>query len=156
MSEITKKHRVRKRKGFNPVCLKNLHPFKKGASGNPNGKPAKPICVTSWLKEYANQRIVAKIDPATLTYAQAAALSAWKAAAKGDLAEYNFIIDRLEGKVVQQQQIDLTTKGKGLNEQPNIPIGVIDQAMAILYASDCDSPPFGDSGTAEAEPLPPA
>ncbi len=72
-----------------------------GKSGNPNGKPKKEVCVTSWLKEYAEQGIAKPVDASKLTYAQAAALSIWKKAAKGELPEYNFIIERLEGKVPQ-------------------------------------------------------
>lgn len=98
MADTTDKPRFAR--GKNPASLKNLRPFKKGeASGNPEGRPPKPVCVTSWLKEYADHKISEQIDPKTLTFAQAAALSAWKEAAKGDLSQYNFIIDRIEGKV---------------------------------------------------------
>jgi len=87
-------------------------PFVKGISGNPKGRPRKEVCITSWLKEFADKSITAPIDAKNLTYAQAAALSAWKAAAKGDLPEYNFIIERIEGKAVTQ--VDLTSKGEQL------------------------------------------
>jgi|ERR1035437_3620885 hypothetical protein len=87
----------------------NAGTFKPGQTGNPNGRPKKQVCVTSWLKEYAATKITKQIDVKNLTYAQAAALSAWKAAAKGDLPEYNFIIERIEGKVINP--IDMTSKG---------------------------------------------
>ena len=86
--------------------------FKKGQSGNPSGRPKKEVCVTSWLKEYAGQQISKPIDASKLTYAQAAALSAWKAAAKGELDNYNFIIERIEGKT--PTTIDMTSKGNEL------------------------------------------
>lgn len=87
-------------------------PFKKGVSGNPKGRPKKDVCITSWLKEFANKSITAPIDAKNLTYAQAAALSAWKAAAKGELDNYNFIIERIEGKTLTT--IDMTSKGNEL------------------------------------------
>ncbi len=92
MAEQIENHRAGSRGRGNPNWIK-------GISGNPNGKPKKEYCITSWLKEYSTQLISAPIDPKKLTYAQAAALSAWKAAAKGELDNYNFIIERIEGKV---------------------------------------------------------
>ena len=68
--------------------------------------------MTSWLKEYAGQKVTAPIDAKNLTYAQAAALSAWRSAAQGDLAEYNFIIDKIEGKAplldMRNQTVNVT------------------------------------------------
>ena len=87
-------------------------PFEKGHSGNIKGRPKKEVCVTSWLKEYAGQLLSKPIDASKLTYAQAAALSAWKAAAKGELDNYNFIIERIEGKTTTT--IDMTSKGNEL------------------------------------------
>jgi hypothetical protein len=86
--------------------------YHKGQSGNPNGRPKKQVCVTSWLKEYASALISSPIDANNLTFAQAAALSAWKKAAKGELDNYNFIIERIEGKAVTQ--VDVTSKGEQL------------------------------------------
>lgn len=132
-------------RGMNPQSRANLRP-----AHNPAGRPKKEVCVTSWLKEYASQLIAKPIDASKLTYAQAAALSAWKAAAKGELDKYNFIIERIEGKVVLQQAIDLTTKGKEINGQRDIPANVIDEAMEILYKSGCDSPPPDTHGASQA------
>ena len=119
--------------------------WKKGVSGNNAGRPKKEVCVTSWLKEYAGQQISKPIDASKLTYAQAAALSAWKAAAKGELDNYNFIIERIEGKITQKT--DITTGGEKINGNRSIPTNVIDEAMEILYKAGCDTPPVGDSGT---------
>jgi len=103
MAEITDKPKNGKGnyRGMNPKSQANLKPFPTGASANPAGRPPKPVCVTSWLKEYADQKISQSVDIKNLTYAQAAALKAWQIAVKGDLGEYQFIIDRLEGKVTQ-------------------------------------------------------
>jgi hypothetical protein len=89
-------------------------PFVKGVSGNPKGRPRKEVCVTSWLKEFADKCISSQIDPKKLTYAQAAALSAWKSAATGSLSDYNFIIERIEGKV--STTVDVTSKGNELKQ----------------------------------------
>ena len=86
--------------------------FKKGQSGNPAGRPKKEVCVTSWLKEYASRGITEPADANKLTYAQAAALSMWKKAAKGELPEYSFIADRIDGKTTTT--IDMTSKGNEL------------------------------------------
>jgi len=93
-------------------------PFVKGVSGNPKGRPRKEVCITSWLKEFADKSISAPIDAKKLTYAQAAALSAWKSAAKGQLSEYTFIIERIEGKVTQG--VDVTSKGNEIKPTINV------------------------------------
>ena len=111
---IEKQQKPRK---MHPNSLKNLtNGFKKGQSGNPNGKPKKEVCVTSWLKEYADTNSHENIDVTKLTYAQAAALSAWKKAARGDLAQYNFIIDRIEGKVKEKHDISMSGELKQSND----------------------------------------
>jgi hypothetical protein len=110
-------------RGMNPNSRANLKP-----GLNPNGRPPKLVCVTSWLKEYADKRISDNIDPKALTYAQLAALSAWRAAAKGDLSQYNFIIDRIEGKVTAS--VDVTSKGKEIQQAPVINV-VSDNAKQL-------------------------
>ena len=105
-------------------------PFQKGVSGNPKGRPRKEVCITTWLKEFADKSITAPIDARNLTYAQAAALSAWKAAAKGDLPEYNFIIERIEGKAISQ--IDVTSKGEQL--KTNAVFNIVNPDTKILLA----------------------
>ena len=143
MDEIIDKPRKPKRQ-MHPNILANLRP-----AHNAAGRPKKEVCVTSWLKEYADTLATKHLDPQTLTYAQLAALQQWRAAAKGDLASYNFIIDRIEGKVVQAQAVDITTKGKAINDHRDIPTSVIDQAMEILYKSGGDSPSTGDDRAAQ-------
>jgi hypothetical protein len=97
--------------------LKRGNPaWHKGVSANPAGRPKKEICITSWLKDYSSKRITEPIDPKTLTYAQAAALSIWKAAAKGGLSEYNLIVERTEGKLIQG--VDMTSKGEAIKQSP--------------------------------------
>jgi hypothetical protein len=105
MADTTEKRRNKSGdfRGMNPNSTKNLIP-----RINPNGRPPKPVCLTSWLKEYAELNIAAKIDPKNLTYAQTSALMAWRKAAQGDIGAYSFITDRIEGKAMQA--VELTGK----------------------------------------------
>ena len=114
---LTQQSKIKNKRVMNPNSLKNLRPnFHKGTSGNPNGSPKKEVCVTSWLKEYADQKIAQAVDVKELTYAQAAALKAWQQAAKGDLSQYNFIIDRIEGKVKEKHDISMSGELKQSND----------------------------------------
>ncbi len=126
MAEVQDIRRNRKgdTRGMNPSSQKNL-------TGKINyaGRPKKLVCVTSWLKEYASELISKPFDVKKLTYAQAAALSAWKAAVKGELAEYNFIIERIEGRL--PNPIDLTSKGNEIKQSPIIQ--VLDLETKELY-----------------------
>lgn len=87
MVEIVKQIGNKKRKG-NPS-------WRKGLSGNPNGRPPKPVCVTDILRE-----IGAQVDPKTKrTKLVAACLECFEKAAHGDLDSLKFIVERTEGKV---------------------------------------------------------
>jgi len=153
MAKITVKTRKHKTHRMSPASLKNLegHQFEKGNNANPAGRPVKALSITESLRAVAELPVDGKVDFHTMTFAQAAAYVHWQKAVKGNQEAYEFITERLEGKLPNVSAVDLTTKGKGLNEQPSIPTTVIDQAMAILYASGCDTPPPGDSGAAKTE-----
>ncbi len=112
MAKIIEKPRKSKHK-MHPNSLANLRP-----AYNPKGRPPKAVCITSWLKEYADKRLAESVDPKTLTYAQAAALKAWQQAVKGDLSYYNFICDRTEGKV--GERVDVTSKGEAIGNGDDI------------------------------------
>ncbi len=147
MAEFTKKRRKRKEQKpirMNPISLANLegHRFRKGEVSNPNGRPRKELSITESLREVSLMGISESPDKSKLTYAQAAALVHWQLAVKGDKEAYSFITNRLEGK--PKESVDITTKGKALNEQPVIPTTVIDQAMAILYAAGASAEAAGD------------
>ena len=86
-------------RGKNPNSLKNLEI-------NRNGRPIKNVCITSWLKEYADQKITKIVDTKTLTFAQASALNMWKEAVKGDLQKYEFIVNRIEGKIADKLEVE--------------------------------------------------
>ena len=108
MAQEIEKQRLGSRGRGNPNWVK-------GVSGNKNGRPLKTVCITSWLKEYADKKISAPVDAENLTFAQAAALSAWKAAGKGFLPEYSFIIDRIEGRVTDK--VDVTSGGQPIKAE---------------------------------------
>ena len=75
--------------------LKPYH-FQKGVSGNPSGRPKKPI--TDAYQELAEKPYPG--DPENRTYAQRLAASSYESAiVKGNPASIKEITDRLEGKV---------------------------------------------------------
>jgi Family of unknown function (DUF5681) len=76
--------------------LKPYH-WPKGISGNPSGRPPKPI--TEAYADIAQQKYPG--DPKGRTYAQLAAEGQFNAAIKGKTDAAREIADRLEGKAVQ-------------------------------------------------------
>jgi hypothetical protein len=141
MDDSTDKRRNKKGdfRGMNPNSAKNLIP-----RINPKGRPPKPVCLTSWLKEYAELGISEKVDPKTLTYAQTSALMAWRKAAQGDIGAYSFITDRIDGKAMQA--VELTGKdGAPLIPEINILLTKIIQVfLQIPGISDEQKQLFAD------------
>lgn len=102
------------------------HQYKKGQSGNPNGRPVGALGSKTILQKYLN--IVTKAEnPITnqiekLTVAEQIHLKQVAKAIDGDLYSYKEIIDRLEGKTINVQEIkqEITQKtlrvGYGDNE----------------------------------------
>jgi hypothetical protein len=143
MADIAAKQQ--KKRNMNPNSLANLKPrYAKGESGNPGGKPPKAVCITSWLKEYADRNSTIQIDSKNLTFAQAAALSLWRNAAKGEVNSYNVIADRIEGKAMQA--IELSGKdGAPLIPEINILLNkVIQVFLQIPGISDEQKRLFAD------------
>ena len=98
--EIEKQSKNKNLKRGNPA-------WQKGVSGNVNGRPPKPSCLTSWLKED-----LAKIDPATgKTNAQLIAEKMVTDAKAGVSSARAEIFERVEGKV--PQAIEATGKDGG-------------------------------------------
>jgi len=92
-------------RGKHPSSLKNLEKgqFRKGQSGNPKGRPPKETCITSILQGKLGQ----PCDKDTSkTWAEWIALRALELAGENP-AYYRELLDRVEGKVLQRQ--DVTT-----------------------------------------------
>jgi hypothetical protein len=133
MADISQKRENSKgdARGMNPNSQKNLKPFL-------NGRPKKEVCVTSWLKEYASSKITNPIEAKNLTFAQAAALQTWKAAAKGDLESYEFIINRIEGKLPLKvdSDIKITQNMKELTDEQLIEIINEGSSQGVIESTD--------------------
>ena len=85
------------------------HQFKKGESGNPSGRPVGSLGSKTILQKYLNL-ITKAINPITnatenLTVAEQIHLKQVAKAIEGDLYSYKEIIDRLEGKTINVQEI---------------------------------------------------
>ena len=102
------------------------HQYKKGQSGNPNGRPVGALGSKTILQKYLNLTTKA-VNPITnmtesLTVAEQIHLKQVAKAIDGDLYSYKEIIDRLEGKTINVQEIkqEITQKtlrvGYGDNE----------------------------------------
>ena len=83
--------------------ISGLKPFKKGQSGNPNGRPRKEACITTVLQ--SRMGVVPQIDIGgkvnTKTWAELIADSLLVNAYKGNAAAMHELMDRIEGKVAQ-------------------------------------------------------
>jgi hypothetical protein len=90
--------------------LKPYH-WPKGISGNPSGRPRKPI--TDAYADLADQKYPG--DPKGRTYAQVGAEGQFNAAIKGKTEAAREIADRLEGKAVQPVVGDIASTSVTLN-----------------------------------------
>jgi hypothetical protein len=80
--------------------LANLKPFKPGQSGNPSGRPKKKPITEMYERILNNPEHLAAIEDATV-----------KALKKGNMAmvlQLREITDRIEGKVTQPIEADIT------------------------------------------------
>ena len=92
-------------------------PFKKGQSGNPNGRPKDGKSWIWVLEKICDEKISMEKGGKRITKREAICRRLISEAAKGQNWAINALLDRLEGK--PQMAIDHTTKGKkitGLEE----------------------------------------
>jgi len=90
--------------------------FKKGVSGNPNGRPKKEVCIPDILrnigKQQASPEIIRQLKPhfPTVNLKEATCLqvmlyTCYLNAKRGDDASRTFIVDRTEGRVKEHLAI---------------------------------------------------
>jgi hypothetical protein len=86
--------------GKNSGRVENLKPFKAGQSGNPGGRPTKRPITELYERILADPKNIASIEKAVV-----------KALSKGNMAMVLLlreITDRIEGKVTQPIEADIT------------------------------------------------
>jgi len=72
--------------------------FKKGQSGNPNGRPKKEFCIPDIIRKQGKE-----LDPTTKkTFYEGMVDKAWKLAVKGDKAARDWVSERTEGKALDR------------------------------------------------------
>lgn len=91
-----------KRRKVSARSLSNLRPWQPGQSGNPNGRPVKPDCLTDCLRELAGL----PDGPGGATRAQRLAGVLWGKALRGDVRAIALLLDRLDGKAAQSLRVD--------------------------------------------------
>lgn len=82
----------------------NLTPFKKGQSGNPNGRPKKLPALDIIMANVMGQ------EKDGITAAEAIIMKLREMATKGDIKAAQLLLDRGYGKA--KQNIDITTQGE--------------------------------------------
>lgn len=75
-------------------------PWKKGQSGNPSGRPKKQLMT-------ADLWALSLTSPKGMSLSEAMAKKAFEMALKGNFQFWNAIMDRLDGKVVENLAADL-------------------------------------------------
>ena len=88
--------------------IDNLKPFKKGQSGNPNGRPKKEYCLTDILKEQGETEDVQTSNGQKISRKNALGQKLWAMAMGGDITAMRYVYDRIDGK--PNQTIDTTIK----------------------------------------------
>ena|SRR5688500_18404908 len=79
-------------------------PFKPGQSGNPKGRPPKGEATAEILRAIGDLTY----NNTEKTYRERAAQVLWEQACKGNLAAFQWIVDRTEGKVTDRLQHELS------------------------------------------------
>ena len=88
----------------------NLTPWKKGQSGNPNGRPKKDRCISDILSEQGLD-----VTDGKQTNLQLIVSKLYDKAKGGDLKAIDMIFDRLEGKPAQKVEVEETILPTGFD-----------------------------------------
>jgi hypothetical protein len=91
----------------------HLPKWKKGQSGNPNGRPKKDVTLTSLLKEEIEK--ICPQDKEGRTWRQLLVIATMRCAIKGESAALKEVWQRLDGRVAQS--IDLTTVTRSIEDE---------------------------------------
>ena len=83
------------------------HEFKKGQSGNPNGRPKGSRNLTTILREMLEEEIEVNVDGVKTKkqFQEVIVRKLLQKANEGNLKAIEQILDRMEGKPVQKQEI---------------------------------------------------
>ncbi len=96
-------------KESNPNHGRRLPPvegrWKKGISGNPRGRPKRQDCLTSLLKEEIEN--ICPADRENRTWRELIVRATLQLAMKGNAAALKEVWDRLDGKVMQKEKVEL-------------------------------------------------
>ncbi len=106
------KQRKSNGKRSNVFQMGNTAGFKKGVSGNPEGRPSKEDCLTSIMKEK-----LAEVDPKDankLTRAELVVVATIELAKKGNAAALKEVWERSDGKVKDKLEVKETS---GMSDQ---------------------------------------
>jgi len=105
-AKTKKKVAVKQRKNSDKKKNDNLvkHQWKKGQSGNPNGRPKSGFALNEYITELANVEIKNK-----KTMLEAVVAKVYKEALDGNMTAVNFLADRILGKPNQSIGIKDTT-----------------------------------------------
>ena len=80
------------------------HQWKKGESGNPNGRPKKDFALNDHIRSIANVELKDK-----KTMLESVVHKVYEEALKGNMTAVNFLADRILGKAIQSIGIKDTT-----------------------------------------------
>lgn len=118
--------------------------FKKGESGNPNGRPhekpevrALKRLTKSRFEDVAHRYINSTVDelqdkfrdPSTPALDLILIKVLIDAANKGDIGKLNFFLERLIGKITER--VDITTKGDSFNNLENLSIADLEKLRGL-------------------------
>lgn len=95
-----------------PTIKKNpadhLPKWKKGQSGNPKGRPPKDLTLTSLLKDEIDK--ICPADKEGRTWRHLLVIATMRLAIKGESAALKEVWQRLDGRVPQQMDVNMTTR----------------------------------------------
>ena len=83
--------------------------WKKGTSGNPRGRPKKQDCLTHLLREEIEK--ICPADRENRTWKQLIVRATLQLAMKGNAAALKEVWERLDGKVLQSEKLQLAGAG---------------------------------------------